>query len=361
MPKVMELKQDPEIFQILDSEGGIIEGQQAPDLSDDELKKIYRWMLRVRAYDGRAIKLNRQGRLGFYAPMAGQEACQIASMAALKRSDWLFPSYRDVGASMFHGMSMEMAFLYSRGQIDGMKIPEDVNMFPPQIIIAAQVLHAAGAGWAYRLRDEDRVAIAFFGDGATSEGDFHEGLNFAGVYDSNSIFFCQNNQYAISVPFSKQTKAETIAQKAVAYGITGVRVDGNDALAVYQVTKEAADRARKGEGPTLIEAVTYRVGPHTMAGDDPGRYRTKEEEESWTSKRDPLNRFRKYLESKGLWSDEEEEKTVEELMDEMGEMIKKVEKMPKGTVSDLIDDLYTETPAILKKQKDEYLSWKEGK
>ncbi len=160
---------------------------------------------------------------------------------------------------------------------------------------------------------------------------------------------------------TKQTRAETIAQKAVAYGITGVRVDGNDALAVYQVTKEAADRARKAEGPTLIEAAYHRVGPHTMAGDDPGRYRTKEEEESWTSKRDPLNRMRKYLEAKGLWSDEEEEKTVEEWMNEMNETIKKVEKMPKGTVADLIDDLYTETPAILKKQKDEYLSWKEGK
>lgn len=361
MPKVMELKQGAEMFQILNENGEIVGGQQTPDLSDEELKDIYSWMLKIRTFDGRAIKLNRQGRLGFYAPMAGQEACQIASMAALKKSDMLYPSYRDVGTAMYHGLPMENVFLNSRGQITGMKTPEGVNAYPPQIIIAAQVLHAAGSGWAFRLRDEDHVAICFFGDGATSEGDFHEGLNFASVYDANTIFFCQNNQYAISVPVQKQMRSETIAQKAVAYGIAGIRVDGNDALAVYEATKKAAERARNGEGPTLIEAVTYRVGPHTMAGDDPGRYRTKEEEEKWTSRRDPLKRLRQYLDSKGLWSDAEEERVKEEILNEMNEVIKKVEKAPKGTVAELIDDLYAETPAILKKQKDEYLSWKEGK
>ncbi|WP_188646608.1 pyruvate dehydrogenase (acetyl-transferring) E1 component subunit alpha [Marinithermofilum abyssi] len=360
MPKTMELKQGTEMFQILNENGEINDGQQAPDLSDDELKDMYAWMLKIRTFDGRAIKLNRQGRLGFYAPMAGQEACQIASMAALKKSDWLFPSYRDMGTAMYHGFPVEQVFLYSRGQINGMKVPEDVNMFPPQIIIAGHVPHCAGAGWAYRLRDEDKVAISFFGDGATSEGDFHEGLNFAAVYDANSIFFCQNNQYAISVPLSKQMRSETIAQKAIAYGIHGIQVDGNDALAVYQATKEAADRARKGEGPTLIEAVTYRFGPHTMAGDDPGRYRTKEEEQEWTNK-DPLVRFRKYLESKGLWNDEEEERVKEEILNEMNEAIKKVEKMPKGTVEELIDDTYTNIPPILQKQKEEYVRWKEEK
>ncbi|WP_439116327.1 pyruvate dehydrogenase (acetyl-transferring) E1 component subunit alpha [Paludifilum halophilum] len=357
----MELKQGAEMFQILNENGEINQGQTLPDLSDEELKDLYRWMLKIRTFDGRAIKLNRQGRLGFYAPMAGQEACQVASMAALRKSDMLFPSYRDVGTAMYHGLSMEKVFLYSRGQINGMNIPEDVNMFPPQIIIAGHVPHAAGAGWAFRLREEDHVAIAFFGDGATSEGDFHEGLNFGAVYDANTIFFTQNNQYAISVPVSKQMKSETIAQKAIAYGIYGIQVDGNDALAVYQATKEAADRARKGEGPTLIEAVTYRVGPHTMAGDDPGRYRTKEEEKNWTSEKDPLKRFRQYLESKNLWSDEEEKQVEEETLNEMNETIKKVDQMPKGTVAELMEDVYTETPAILKQQKDEYLSWKEGK
>lgn len=361
MPKVMELKQDKEMFQILNENGEINKGQTVPDLSDEELKEIYSWMLKIRTFDGRAIKLNRQGRLGFYAPMAGQEACQIASMAALKKSDMLFPSYRDMGAAMYHGVPVEMVFLYSRGQIDGMKIPEDVNMYPPQIIIAGQVLHTAGAGWAFRLKEEEHVAIGFFGDGATSEGDFHEGLNFGAVYDANAIFFCQNNQYAISVPLNKQMRSETIAQKAIAYGIHGIQVDGNDALAVYQATKMAADRARKGEGPTLIEAVTYRLGPHTMAGDDPGRYRTKEEEENWMVKKDPLKRLRKYLESKNLWSDAEEKKAQDEILNAMNEAIKKVEKAPKGTVAELIDDLYAETPAILKKQKEEYLSWKEGK
>ncbi|SDX12281.1 pyruvate dehydrogenase E1 component alpha subunit [Marininema mesophilum] len=361
MPNVMELKEKTEMFQILNENGKVIKGQKVPDLTDEELKDLYRWMLRIRTFDGRAIKLNRQGRLGFYAPMAGQEASQIASMIALKKSDMLYPSYRDVGAAMYHGLPMENVFLNSRGQIHGMKTPDDVNAYPPQIIIAAQVLHCAGSGWAFRLKKQDDVAICFFGDGATSEGDFHEGLNFAAVNDANSIFFCQNNQYAISVPIHKQMKSETIAQKAIGYGIAGIRVDGNDALAVYQATKEAAERARKGEGPTLIEAVTYRVGPHTMAGDDPGRYRTKDEEETWTSKRDPLKRLRNYLDSKGLWSDEEEEKVQTEVLDEINETIKKVEKAPKGTVAELMDGLYKETPPMVTKQKDEYLAWKEGK
>ncbi len=358
MTYVIEPKLETEMWTILNEEGEINEGQQAPDLSDEELKDLYRWMLRIRTYDGRAIRLNRQGRLGFYAPMAGQEACQIGSVAALRKSDWLFPSYRDFGAMFYHGLPMELAFLYSRGQIGGGKIPEDVNMFPPQIIIAAQCLHGAGAGWAFRLRNEDHVTLTLFGDGATSQGDFHEALNFASVYDSQAIFFCQNNAYAISVPLKKQMRSETIAQKAIAYGIAGVRIDGNDIFAVYQATKEAAERARRGEGPTLIEAVTYRLGPHTMSGDDPSRYRTKEEEEE-AAKRDPLIRFRKYLEKRNLWSEEEEESTKQEMLDEMAAALKKVEQMPKGSVEDIIEDVYTNTPERLRKQKEAFVRWKE--
>jgi pyruvate dehydrogenase E1 component alpha subunit len=353
----VELKQTFDMVQILNEEGEINPDQEVPELSDEELKDFYRWMLRIRIFDQRAVKLNRQGRLGFYAPMAGQEACQIGSIAALRRDDWLFPSYRDMGASMYHGLPLHQVFLYSRGQIGGGTIPEGVSMFPPQIIIAAQVLHAAGAGWGFQLREEDKVAMAMFGDGATSQGDFHEGLNFAAVMNARSIFFCQNNQYAISVPLSKQMKSKTIAQKAVAYDIHGVRVDGNDILAVYREVKEAAERARRGEGPTLIEAVTYRQGTHTMAGDDPSRYRKKQEEEEWR-KRDPLKRFRKFLESKGLWSDQEEEQTEQEMLEEINEGIKKVEAMPKGAVVDVFEDVYTEMTPDLKEQKEEFLRWK---
>lgn len=351
----MELIQseiDVKAQQILSEDGQIVDEQNNPNLSDEQLKDIYRWMLRIRVYDGRAIRLNRQGRLGFYAPMGGQEACQIASMAALRRSDWLFPSYRDIGAAMYHGMPMEQAFLYSRGQGGSGRIPDDVNMFPPQIIIAGQLLHASGAAWAIKLKGEDHVSIAFFGDGATSQGNFHEALNFASVFNLPAIFFCQNNQYAISVPLEKQMKSKTIAQRALAYDIAGIRVDGNDALAVYQATKEAADRARNGEGPTLIEAVTYRLGPHTMAGDDPKRYREKGEEEMWREKRDPLKRLRKYLERKNLWSEEEEEATTEEMMNEIAENMKKVESMDKGSVADLLDNVYVEAPPHVVEQKE---------
>jgi pyruvate dehydrogenase E1 component alpha subunit len=354
----VELKQTFDMIQILNEEGELNPGQEVPELSDEELKDLYRWMLRLRIFDQRAVKLNRQGRLGFYAPMAGQEACQIGSVAALRREDWLFPSYRDMGASMYHGLPLHQVFLYSRGQIGGGRIPEGVNMFPPQIIIAAQVLHAAGAGWGFQLRGEEKVAMAMFGDGATSQGDFHEGLNFASVMNARTIFFCQNNQYAISVPISKQMKSKTIAQKAIAYEIPGVRVDGNDILAVYREVKAAGERARRGEGPTLIEAVTYRLGTHTMAGDDPSRYREKREEEEWKEKRDPLKRFRRFLEKKGLWSDQEEERTEQEMLEEINEGIKKVEAMPKGAVVDVFEDVYTEMTPDLKAQKEEFLKWK---
>lgn len=332
-----------EMQQILSEDGKVNAGQTVPDLSDDELKDMYRWMLRLRVFDGRVIKLNRQGRLGFYAPLGGQEACQVASMAALRKSDWLLPSYRDMGASMYHGIPLEQVFLYSRGQSGAGRIPDDVNMFPPQIIIAAHLLHASGIAWASKLRDKDDVAISFFGDGATSQGDFHEALNFAAVYKLPAIFFCQNNRYAISVPLHKQMNNETIAQRALAYDMAGIQIDGNDPLAVYQATKEAADRARKGEGPTLIEALTYRLGPHTMSGDDPKRYRERTEEDEWRE-RDPMTRFRNYLESKNLWSDAEEEATVNEMNDEISATMKKVEQMDKGSIAELLDTVYAEEP-----------------
>lgn len=337
--------------QILSPDGQVQDEQNVPDLSDDALKDMYRWMLKLRVYDGRAIKLNRQGRLGFYAPLGGQEACQVASMAALKKSDWLFPSYRDMGAAMYHGMTLEQAFLYSRGQVGG--ISQDANIFPPQIIIAAHLLHASGAAWATKLREEDHVAISFFGDGATSQGDFHEALNFASVFNLPAIFFCQNNHYAISVPLERQMNSETIAQRALAYDMAGLQIDGNDPLAVYQATKEAADRARKGEGPTLIEAITYRLGPHTMSGDDPKRYREESEENEWRQ-RDPLKRFRTYLESKGLWSDEEEEKTIEEMMEAISTDIKKVEKASNGSLGELFDNVYAEMPPHIAEQKEAF-------
>ncbi len=344
--------------QILDTEGKIVEGQIPPELSDEKLKHLYRWMFRLRVYDALSIKLNRQGRLGFYAPLGGQEACQIGAAAALRKTDWIFPSYRDLGASMYHGWPIAGTYKWSRGQIDGMKIPEDVNLFPPQIIIAQQTIHAAGAGWKFRLKNEDHVALTFFGDGATSEGDFHEGLNFAAVMKAQTIFFNQNNGYAISVPLEQQTNSETIAQKAIAYGMKGIRIDGNDIFAVYQTVSEAAERARRGEGPTLIEAITYRLGPHSMSGDDPTRYRPQTEEEEWKEGKDPVKRFRLYLEAQGLWSQEWEAELEKEMKAEISAAINEVQRAPIGEVDELMEFVFEEMPADLKKQQEEVRSWK---
>ncbi|MCS1351951.1 pyruvate dehydrogenase (acetyl-transferring) E1 component subunit alpha [Mechercharimyces sp. CAU 1602] len=357
MAYTIQPKPEVEMFQILNPDGEINKGKELPNLSNEEMVDLYRWMLTLRTFDGRAIKLNRQGRLGFYAPLGGQEACQIGAVAALNKTDWLYPSYRDMGSAMYHGLPMEQVFLYSRGQIGGGKMPEDVNVFPPQIIIAGHLLHGMGTAWAFKLRGEEHVTISMFGDGATSQGDFHEALNFAAVYDAPTIFFCQNNQYAISVPIEKQMKSETIAQKAIAYGIPGVQVDGNDIFAVYQAVKEAAERGRKGEGPTLIEAVTYRFGPHTMAGDDPRKYRQEDEESTW-KERDPLKRMRQHLERNDLWSEEQEKEHEESVLQRMSEAIKKVEGMSKGAIEDVIDDVYAESHADLSAQKEAYVRWK---
>jgi pyruvate dehydrogenase E1 component alpha subunit len=245
------------------------------------------------------------------------------------------------------------AFLYSRGHFHGGQIPEDVNVLMPQIIIAAQITQAMGVAMGFKLKKEKRVAITYIGDGGTSQGDFYEGLNFAGVYKVPAIFFVQNNRYAISTPFSKQTAAESVAAKAQAAGIKGVQIDGMDAIAVYETVREARERALAGEGPTLIEALTFRYGPHTMAGDDPTRYRAQEEMTEWEQK-DPLVRFRSYLESKNLWSKEEEDKVIEQAKNEIAEAIKKADAQPKQKVTDLIDIMFEEKTPALQEQYDEY-------
>ncbi|HEY8342337.1 MAG TPA: pyruvate dehydrogenase (acetyl-transferring) E1 component subunit alpha [Calditerricola sp.] len=358
----MATKERPEFdtVQILAPDGTVVNPDLMPELSDDQLRELMRRMVFTRIWDQRAISLNRQGRLGFYAPVAGQEASMIGSEFALNKDDFILPSYRDIPQMVWHGLPLYQAFLYSRGHIHGGQIPEDVHVLMPQIIIAAQCTQTVGVAMAFKLRGEKRVAICYFGDGATSQGDFYEGMNFAGVYRVPAIFFCQNNRYAISVPLHKQTAAPTLAQKAVAAGIRGVRVDGMDVLAVYRVTKEAAERARNGEGATLIEALTYRYGPHTMAGDDPTRYRTNEEFSEWEQK-DPLIRFRRFLEAKGLWSEEDENRVIEEAKQAVADAIKKADEwMPKQKVTDLIDAMYETLPPHLEEQKAEFAA-REGR
>ncbi|MEB5450526.1 MULTISPECIES: pyruvate dehydrogenase (acetyl-transferring) E1 component subunit alpha [Virgibacillus] len=341
------------MFQILNEDGKIVNEEDVPDLSDEQLKELMRRMVYTRVLDQRSIALNRQGRLGFYAPTAGQEASQLGSQFALEQEDFLLPGYRDVPQLIWQGLPLYQAFLFSRGHFHGNQMPEGVHAVSPQIIIGAQYVQAAGVALGMKKRGKKNVAVTYTGDGGTSQGDFYEGINFAGAYKAPAIFFVQNNRFAISVPVEKQTNAKTLAQKAVAAGIEGIQVDGMDVLAVYAATKHARERAINGEGPMLIETLTYRYGPHTMAGDDPTRYRTEDLDNEW-EKKDPLVRYRKYLESKNLWSEEEENKVIDQAKEEIKQAIKQADQYPKQKVTDLMANMYEELPYNLQEQMEEY-------
>ncbi|MCK1984082.1 MULTISPECIES: pyruvate dehydrogenase (acetyl-transferring) E1 component subunit alpha [Peribacillus] len=351
--QLKKVEEQFETFQILNEEGEVVNEAAMPDLSDEQLQELMRRMVYTRILDQRSISLNRQGRLGFYAPTAGQEASQIASQYALEKEDFILPGYRDVPQIVWHGLPLWQAFLFSRGHFKGNQIPEDVNVISPQIIIGAQYIQAAGVALGLKKRGKKAVAITYTGDGGTSQGDFYEGINFAGAFKAPAIFIVQNNRFAISTPVDLQSAAKTLAQKGVAAGIPGIQVDGMDALAVYTAVKEARERAINGEGPTLIETLTYRYGPHTMAGDDPTRYRTSEMDNEWELK-DPLVRFRKFLENKKLWNEELENETIEKAKDDIKEAIKLADAEPKQKVTDLIEIMYEEMPYNLKEQYEIY-------
>lgn len=344
--------EDVEALSVLSPAGEMINKDKMPELTDDQLKEIAYRMIFTRTWDDRAVNLGRQGRLGFYAPTSGQEATMVGSEFALEKEDFVCPGYRDIPQLVWHGLPLHQAFLYSRGHQHGGEIPEDVSVLPPQIIIGAQILHAVGIAMGFKLKNQKNVAITYTGDGGSSEGDFYEGLNYAGRFKLPVIFFVQNNGYAITTPFAKQTAAKSIAHKAVAAGITGVKVDGMDIFAVIQAVKEAAERARNGEGPTLIEAVTYRFRPHSLS-DDASKYRTKEEEGEWNEK-DPIARVVKYLESKGLWSDEDTQRVKDEAKAKVNDEIKLAEKTEKMTISGLIDSMFEKTPHDLEEQKADF-------
>jgi pyruvate dehydrogenase E1 component alpha subunit len=310
-------------------------------------------MVYTRILDQRSIALNRQGRLGFYAPTAGQEASQLGSHFAIEKEDFILPGYRDVPQLIWQGLPLYQAFLFSKGHFHGNQFPDELQALAPQIIIGAQYVQAAGVALGMKLRGKENVAITYTGDGGTSQGDFYEGLNMAGAYKAPAIFVVQNNRFAISVPVEKQTAAKTLAQKAVAAGIEGIQVDGMDVLAVYAATKDARDRAIQGEGPTLIETLTYRFGPHTMSGDDPTRYRTEDLDKEW-EKKDPIVRFRKFLETKNLWTEEDENKVIEDAKEDIKEAIKKADQYPKQKVTDLINNMFEELPSNLQEQLEEY-------
>jgi pyruvate dehydrogenase E1 component subunit alpha len=309
------------------------------------------------------LSLQRQGRIGFYVPSSGEEACQIGSMMALEARDWVFPAYRELGAAIWRGVPIELLIAQAYGNAKdpqrGRQMPNHFGAASAHYVttsspVATQITQAVGAAWAAKLRKEDVVALTFFGDGATSEGDFHAGMNFAGVFKAPTIFFCKNNQWAISVPVARQTATKTLAEKARAYGMDGIRVDGNDLLAVYSTTKAAVDKARTGGGPTMIEALTYRMGPHSSS-DDPTRYRPKEEVEAW-ARRDPIDRMRKYLELKDLWTKDRDEALRAELDDLIQTTIKEVERHPPPPIETLFEDVYAEMTPQIREQLEAFLA-----
>ncbi|SFS63203.1 pyruvate dehydrogenase E1 component alpha subunit [Marininema halotolerans] len=322
-------------------------------LSEDQKLSFYHWMAMVRHFDRRSVILQRQGRIGTYAPLEGQEAAQVGSALALSQEDWIFPSYREHGVAMVAGLPLTHILLYWMGRVEGNRTPKGVRVLPPYVPIATQLPQAMGASWAAKLKKEQSVAIAYFGDGATSEGDFHEALNFAGVFKLPAIFFCQNNGYAISVPFSRQSAVPTVAERAAAYGLKGIRVDGNDVLATYQATREAVRRARAGEGSTLIEAVTYRKGSHTTA-DDATRYREKEEVEEWVQKKDPLSRYERLLTAEGLLDEAERIAWEKHCREHIDQAVQEAEEMLAPPPTHLFDHVFADMPVTLHRQRNEW-------
>ncbi|WP_396611213.1 pyruvate dehydrogenase (acetyl-transferring) E1 component subunit alpha [Haloferax sp. S1W] len=350
------LQRDPQDqVRVLDEDGSVV--GDVPDIDDETMVEMYRYMRLARHFDTRAVSLQRQGRMGTYPPLSGQEGAQIGSAVALAEDDWMVPSYREHGAALVRGLPLKQTLLYWMGHEKGNKMPEGANIFPPAVPIASQIPHATGAGWALKLRGEaDKAVMCYFGDGATSEGDFHEGLNFAGVFDTPNVFFCNNNQWAISVPRERQTASETLAQKAVAYGIDGIQVDGMDPLAVYAVTQAALDKAKnpqEGEcRPTLIEAVQYRFGAHTTA-DDPTVYRDDEEVEKWKAK-DPIPRLEAFLRETGRLDDEAVDAIEASVKEQVADAIEAAESDPRPDPSAMFEYAYDEMTPEVRAQYEEF-------
>jgi pyruvate dehydrogenase E1 component alpha subunit len=321
----------------------IDEDREVDGLGEQELLDLYRSLILLRTYDERSLVYHRQGRIGTYAIFWNHEAMQVGSAHALEDGDWIFPSYRESAIGLLRGMPASTVLNWWRGHPAGWWNPADYNLASICVPIATQIPHAAGLAWGKRLKGEATCAITYFGDGATSEGAFHEGANFAAVMNAPLILFCNNNQWAISTPLSAQTRAEALVDKAAGYGIPGVRVDGGDVLAVYEATREAVDRARAGDGPTFIEAVTYRVAPHATA-DDPRAYIDMERVEQEKAN-ECVGRYERYLRTRGVLTDELDAEFRAEALDVMRRAIADAEAEPDADVSLLFEHVYANPPA----------------
>lgn len=346
------------VFRVLDIDGKVLDESLIPKLTDERLLHMYKTMLLTKCADSKALQFQRQGRMLTYIPNMGQEAAQVGSASALEEKDWLIPAFREMGAWLTKGVTLEQIYLYFYGREDGNHFDDNVRVLPISVPIASQLLHAVGIAMASNYNKEPEVSMTYIGDGGTSEGNFYEAINYAGVYNAPVVFIVQNNGYAISTPRHFQTKSKTIAQKAIAAGIPGIMVDGNDIFAVYAASKEAVERARNGGGPTLIEAVTYRMGAHTT-NDDPTKYRDASEVELWKGK-DPILRFKMYLINKGIWNEEKDSQLKEEIESYVMGIFKKVEATGNIELEDIFKYQYGIMPKILREQYEEYKGYLEG-
>jgi len=347
-----------DLRRVLDDEGKVIPGAKVPKISDEDLIQLFDKMLLVRVMDDRMMRLQRQGRLGFYMKSIGEEATHFA-VYALRESDWVFPSYREQGAWFWRGYTVQQyihqLFGNAKDPIKGRQMPVhhsavDLNLVSISSPVGTQIPQAVGTAMAMRIEKTDNVAVTYFGEGTSSTGEFHVAMNFAGVTKAPVIFICRNNGWAISTSLEKQTAAKTFASKAVGYGMPGIRVDGNDILAMIQVTQEATERARAGDGPTFIEAKTYRVQGHSSS-DDPSVYRDSAEPELWVRK-DPVNRFRGYLRGKDLWSEELEEEIREKHNTAITETIAEADHLGTPPLESMFDDVYEAIPWHISEQRD---------
>jgi pyruvate dehydrogenase E1 component alpha subunit len=347
MVKKVIKKFEIEHLQVLD-ENGNVDRELMPNLSSKQIKELYSLIVLMRTFDNKAFSLQRQGRIGTYIQFKGQEASQLGSAYALEDKDWMFPMYRSNGALIVRKHPMHKLLQYGGGDIRGLKSDENINNFPISIPVGTQSPHAVGCAWASKLKGEKIVSLAYTGEGGTSRGDFHDALNFAGIRKVPCIIVVENNQYAISVPRKLQTGAETFAQKAIAYGIKGIQVDGNDVFAVYKATKDAVDDARSGKGPTLIESYTYRMGDHSTS-DDAKKYREDKEVKEW-AKKDPIARLEKYMRANKLLDDKSRESIINKAKEKVEKEVEIYEKIKAPDPKDMFTFTYEELTENLKEQ-----------
>jgi 2-oxoisovalerate dehydrogenase E1 component alpha subunit len=330
---------------------GTVDPARDPGIADADLRALYTGMVKVRILDDRLVALQRQGRIGFHIGSIGEEAAILGSAFAMRSSDWIFPCYREFGAALWRGMPLQRyidnMFGNANDVVKGRQMPDhytcrEAHFGSISSPVGTQITHAVGFAWAAKLKRDDLVAIVYFGDGGTSSNDFHSGLNFAGVFKTPTIFFCRNNGWAISVPTERQTASASFAEKGAAYGVPYLRCDGNDLLAVVSATREAVARAVRGEGATLIEAITYRLSGHSTS-DDPKAYRAEDEVEEWR-RRDPIARLRRLLAARGLWTDADQTAVEEEAQTEIKEAIAAAERVPGPGLDSMFNDVYAEPP-----------------